>query len=68
MLKGAAIFCSGQKRGQTGIAMQMFEGPHKLELHDDRLNQVVPFDVTVTAKQQNKHLVELGEALRKGQQ
>jgi hypothetical protein len=63
---GLAMFCANQRRGTTGLATTLYEGTHKLVLRDDRLNQEVPFDVQVTAKQTNRQVVELGDALRKG--
>jgi hypothetical protein len=62
---GMAIYCENKPRGTTGIAMNIYEGQHKLELRDDRLNQNVPFEVQITAKQTKREVVELGTALRK---
>jgi serine/threonine protein kinase len=67
-LKNIGIFCFNQKRGQTGISTQMYEGNHKLELRDERLTQPVPFDMKIIAKQMNKIQIDISDVLRKGAQ
>jgi hypothetical protein len=62
---GIGVFCNGQRIGVTGMNMQLYEGPHRLELRDDRLTSSIVFEVTVVPKVANKHPIELGDALRK---
>ncbi len=68
-IKGLGVFCNGHKIGNTGMLIKMYEGPHHIELRDDKLHFAVPFDVNLIAKQ-GKYVnkpppIELGEALRK---
>ncbi len=64
------VYCNGQKIGTTGMKITIFEGPHRLELRDDRLQQNVSFDVNAIAKSKDfvnrPSPIELGDAYRGG--
>jgi len=68
-IKGLGVFCNGHKIGMTGMLIKMYEGPHHVELRDDKLHFAVPFDINLLAKP-GKYVnkpppIELGDALRK---
>ncbi|MBL8957406.1 MAG: protein kinase [Myxococcaceae bacterium] len=68
-IKGLGVFCNGHKIGNTGMLIKMYEGPHHIELRDEKLHFAVPYDVNLIAKQ-GKYVnkppaIELGDALRK---
>jgi serine/threonine protein kinase len=69
VMKGLTIYCNGQKIGITGTKIFIYEGPHHLELLDDRLNQPVPFDVNVTVPRKDyvnrPQAIDLTDAVRR---
>ncbi|MBX7098527.1 MAG: protein kinase [Myxococcaceae bacterium] len=60
-----SVWRNEQKLGEAGLAIDLYEGHHNLELRGDRLRGPVPFEVNIVAHSTTSQEVDVGPYVEK---